>query len=139
MNYTDYSFRMMRDRDFMLSVRRMAHHATSCPVTVPDVVRAVLRQPAPSYYVGMPYAWRRLRHYRRTGHIPYRGRGAGRRWVEIFSRVDALRQRHGITDAEALSRVLAHGCASSFFIEPSSGVRLYHRLRYNSRKSKTEL
>lgn len=76
----------------------------------------------------MTYALKALRRIRRTGRMPWRGRGAGRRWAEIVARVDSCRARHGMSDPEALARVLADGHASSFFIEPSSALRLYYRL-----------
>lgn len=134
MNYTDYSYQRMRDRDFMKAVRRTTGEMAQAFPTVAEVTSRAAKAPAPSYYVGMTYGIRALRRIRRTGHLPWNGRGAGRRWAEIVARVDACRARHGVSDTEALARVLAYGHASSFFIEPSSALRLYHRLRRRHRK-----
>ncbi|MCM1484220.1 MAG: hypothetical protein NC043_07775 [Muribaculaceae bacterium] len=128
MNYRDYSYQRMRDADFM-RVMQQEIALTDGRLTQAQAAERAVTHPAPSYYVGMPYALRVLRHIRRTGVMPWHGTGHGRRWVEIVRRVDAIRLRHGVSDPEALARVLAEGHASSFFIEPGTALRLYHRLR----------
>lgn len=118
-----------RNRHFMDACRTVIATATG-PVTSGYIARKAAAMPAPGYYVSFDYALRVLRYMRRSGFIPREGKGAGALWRELCSKVTALQQRHRIPDSEALSRVLADGKASSFFIRPATALRLYHRLKH---------
>lgn len=125
-----------RNRHFMDACRTVIATDTG-PLTSGYIARKAAAMPAPGYYVSFDYALRVLRYMRRSGIIPRQGNGAGALWRELGCKVTALQQRHCISDSEALSRVLADGNASSFFIRPATALRLYHRLKHSLRTTDT--
>ncbi len=115
-----------RNRHFMLAVRRLL--ATGRYATAVELTAAAALEPAPQYYVTFSYALRRLRNGAPL-HTSRRPTRATAMWTELSEKVNRLRQSHHLSLADALTRVLTDSPASSFFLSPSSALRLYHHLR----------
>ncbi len=129
---TTFSNESTRNRHFMEACRKVL--SESAGLTAAMVAERAAALPAPCYYITYGYALRRLRALRKQGD-PSAGNPKGARalWAELHLRVDALSRRHGISDSEALARVLAEGRASSFFLAPRSALRLYQAIRFRHR------
>lgn len=125
-----------RDRDFIAACRMVAESARGGSLTAAEIARRASRMPAPSYYLSHEQAMRHLhqqpdnaRHRRRREHP-----STASRREEIGRKVALLQQKRGIGRGEALAHVLAGG-ASGFFIEPSTALRLYQRIRQRRRRA----
>lgn len=123
-----------RDRDFIAACHRVVETSHGAALTAAEIARRAARQPAPSYYLTHEQAMRQL-------HEAIHGDGTGRahpstlsRREELRRKVEHLQARRGIGRGEALTHVLAGG-ASGFFIEPSTALRLYQRIRQRRRRA----
>jgi len=121
-----------RELHFMESCRKVIQ-GHSGKLNAAEIARLGAAAPAPGYYLDFGYALRRLRMMNTGKYIPRRGTAAAR-WQELRNRVNDLCRRHGITDSDALMRVLAEGNASSFFLTPSSALRLYRHISARTRR-----
>lgn len=138
----DSKMTMTRQRDddfYRACCRELAaseRHGELHP-TLRSLVTAALRSTAPLFYVSFPFALRTLRGLRRQrrDHI-YDSRQ--RKWRDIDLRVSALERRHGISDADALQRVLAEGNAPGFYISVSAAEKIYRRSRHTRRRGRDE-
>lgn len=131
---TDNYLRRLRDEDFMQACRRVIS-ATKGNLTEADVAARAAAGPAPAYYVSFDYALRRLRGMGR-GKERLRCPASRRRMEEIAERVERMMRRHGISDSEALQRVLAEGRASSFFLSAGSARRFYQNARQRRKNNR---
>lgn len=123
----------LRDRHFMEACSRLLNDPRRRFASARELAAAAASEPAPLFYISFERALRVVRHYRSCRSLP-EGRGQVRaKWVEIIDRTERLIERYGISDTDALVRVLENG-APSFFLHPSSALRLYHRLRHRRRR-----
>ncbi|RXE63238.1 hypothetical protein [Paramuribaculum intestinale] len=122
-----------RDRDFIAACRTVIESARGGSLTAAEIALKASRMPAPSYYLSHEQAMRHL--HRPTVSSRRRRRehpSTASRREEIERKVALLQQKRGIGRGEALAHVLAGG-ASGFFIEPSTALRLYQRIRQRRR------
>lgn len=133
---TPLSLRQLRCLDFYKACRR-AMLTESCP-SVSRLVEKVAAESAPSYYVEYTTARRTLTRVRKKQIMPYGGRGFGAIYAELFRRCMAEKVRYGVSDSQALGRVLCEGNASCWFMSGQSarssyyaGRSLYRRLAVN--------
>ena len=113
--------------------------ATATPKPTPKLLVCDLT-PAQlnSYYVEYTTARRTLTRVRKKQIMPYGGRGFGAIYAELFRRCMAEKVRYGVSDSQALARVLCEGNASCWFMSGQSarssyyaGRSLYRRLAVN--------
>lgn len=123
-----------RNREFMRAVRRekQQRYERGEAVTVEGVIRAVLEQEAPGYYVSYRYARRAVGDLISRGVIErYSGklRRHSRRdmMIEIGRKCKGIMERRGVRLGEALTEVLVGGRASSFFMTRAYAKQLYYR------------
>lgn len=117
-----------RDRDFMAMCRRLMDDPGLSLRSARQLAAEAVKQQAPLYYVTYDYALRALRSLRKAGQLPGKNEEGKRKWAEIERRVGEMERRLGLSDGDALSRVLSGG-ASSFFISAPTALRLFHRIR----------
>lgn len=117
-----------RDTDFMKTCRKVMQESGKKQLTTRKITEIASKMPAPGYYVTFTYALRVIRSMNNK-KLHTKTDFASKRWEELKLRVNALTKRHNISDTEALARVLAQGGATSFFISPTTALRLYQRLR----------
>ncbi len=126
-----------RNRHFLNAARRIIDAIPrNRRVDLSAVAAKVASSPAPAYYCSFLYALKMLYVYRR-GNIHLR---EGRRkdlWAELNAKVEDLLEFCGGSIAEALSLVLARGCASQFFISPVTATNLLRR--YYDHRTRTVL
>ncbi|MCH5347082.1 MAG: hypothetical protein J1E63_08225 [Muribaculaceae bacterium] len=116
-----------RDKDFLRAVRQaMRDHRG--PMNLRQIVAEVAAGPAPYYYVTYDHAVNTLSESRKLQTAIGAPTRRGAMWREILQRVNDLCKQQGITRRRALSMVLNHGEASSFFLEPASAWVLYHNI-----------
>ncbi len=115
-----------RNRHFMCIVRQLL--ATGQYNSLAEVTAAAASHPAPQYYVSYDYALRRLRNGGPV-HTERMTTAGEAMWRELSGKVARVQEIYDINLAEALQRVLTDSRASSFFLSPSSALRLYHQLR----------
>lgn len=114
----------LRNRHFMLAVRSIVEsHPDGKNLDLDTVASLASIRQAPCYYCTYNYALRVLRVLRH-GRLRLRRDRRYALWREINDRVDRLIEVRGITLPEALANVLADGCASQFFIAPSTAARI---------------
>lgn len=90
---------------------------------------AVARIPAPGYFISFEYAYRLVGFWLREGEANPRGR-RGQMIAEIAGKcAGQMAQYPGMSLVEALTRVLAFGRASSFFLSPMQIKKIYYRTR----------
>ena len=87
--------------------------------------------PASCYYVSFSHARRMLGRLRKMPPEAARRTGHGK-WAELMERTAELQKRLGLTENQALTRVLCDGRASSFFLG-EWGVK--HALRAHRRRT----
>jgi len=76
-----------------------------------------------SYYVSHGYALRKIREMRRRpGQAGHERRAE--LWRELDAKVRRLMESRGLSEADALTAVLADGRASRFFMAPDTAWRL---------------
>lgn len=127
------SLQLQRRRDFLRAcVKAKSQLATRNDMISPaDVARLAIHTTAPGYYVEHEYARKVLYTYYSRGTLPASSDQRRAMWLELIGRVDHLRQQ-GWNVTDALSRVLAIGEASRFFIAESTALR---ELRTHRRRS----
>lgn len=86
---------------------------------------------ASCYFVSFSHARRMLGRLRKMTPETARRTGNGK-WAELMERTEALKKQQGLTENQALTRVLCDGRASSFFLG-EWGVK--HALRAHRRSS----
>lgn len=123
----------LRDRHFMEVCRRLMADPARRFTSSRQLAREASRQPAPLFYVSFGHALRMVRRYERYGRLPRQSADGARKWTEIIDRVARVRERHGISDTDALARVLAQG-APEFYLCPSTALRLFYRIRHRRRR-----
>lgn len=104
------------------------HHRNGKAPTLSAVITETIMSGAPSYYVGYDHARRTLSMYRR-GLLPKNYNRLRRKMIaEIAHKIDRINRKKGIhAEGEALTRVLAEGKASRFFISPQSALRIIYK------------
>lgn len=116
------TYTTMRDRAFIRCCRReIGRNASGSHLPAREVARRAAASSPGAYFVEYDYALRTVRRHRRhPSQSPF--------WRELSDKVAALERRHGLTEAEALSRELSEGSPSSFFLTDAYALRLYHRI-----------
>lgn len=132
----------LRQQHFYEECRRQTRLALEAGETI-DVRTIAVRaagSPAPFYYLEYDYALRRLgeiARYRDDKGDDRKSRGKGRRgvWAELARRVkEQMEEKPSLNFGQALTRVLAEGGASSYFISDGYALRLYHKMRNHERR-----
>lgn len=118
------SLQQQRRRDFLRAcVRAKSELATQQgKLSALAVARRAINTPAPGYYIEHEYARKVLYTYYSRGTLPASTDQRRAMWLELIDRVDHLREQ-GWNVTDALSRVLAIGEASRFFIAESTAMR----------------
>ncbi|MDE6266736.1 MAG: hypothetical protein K2M07_05235 [Muribaculaceae bacterium] len=128
-----------RDTAFMKTCMRTALELSSGRFTpsAEVIVSASIRKPAPSYFVTMDNAMRKLREIINRGvSSSERITARKRMWFEILGKV---RERNGISpdgiiSTRILTQVLYRSRPSSFFISKDYALRLYYSINSSHRK-----
>lgn len=116
-----------RNRDFIDASRKviaaMKANGERHLMTFTEIAIRTAAYPAPCYYVSHEYALRVLR-VMRHGRLTFRRDRRREMFEELDRKVRQLQDKTGMSLNYALWNVLEHSSASSFFINPSTAVRL---------------
>ncbi|MDE5811785.1 MAG: hypothetical protein K2H61_05720 [Muribaculaceae bacterium] len=130
-----------RLKDFARMFQRRISYCLECDnlASLKQIALLTAQSEAPAYYVTWIYARNRvtamIRQWEHAGHITYSANRHSRQAMieELARRAMATQTFVGnITISEAVTRVMAEGGASSFFISPSYSWKLLLQARYHS-------
>lgn len=110
-------------------MRAVRQVAASCnhEVSTREVIKRVINSKAPEFYVNYERAYRVVSQYLR-GNVRNPRTQTAERWACIARRVKTVMDSTpGITYAQALTEVLDHGEAPSFYISHSRATAIYYR------------
>ncbi|MDE6154311.1 MAG: hypothetical protein K2G21_09245 [Muribaculaceae bacterium] len=124
MNYTLFK----RNAHFMAAVERAAA-AQGKNQNLQEAIRHVINSPAPEFYVNYDTAYRNVSLAIR-GKLPKtKSPTRNRQWNDIIRRVrEVMSQKPDKTIGAALSEVLEHGNAPSFYLTMNTAIGLYYQL-----------
>ncbi len=115
------------DADFFQTCQKVAKRNADRRLSVKELTRLAAASPAPSYYLTLDYAINQLRRIRLSGVYPFPDSARGQKWIELDERVRRIERRRNIPFTKAVEKVLTDGKASSFFLSPTSAMRIYYR------------
>ena len=112
-----------RDRDFIRVCRSLMDAPDRSGITsLKGLAAAALSCGAPRYYVDIDFAYNTILRMRLTGELPQRKKSRDM-WLEIYSKVMAVKESRGMSLIRAVTEVIVREPASGFFIEHSTAVR----------------
>ncbi len=117
--------RVLRRDDFRRACKKVIADDRTGMLTERRVAEMAACGPAPRYYVTESYALRTLRYMRRHPDSGKVRSCTSALWRELRQRVEHTMAALGVSDEEAVWRVLEQGGASSFFLSASRAARLY--------------
>ena len=119
-----------RNRDFIDASRKviasMKNNNETHFMTFAEIARRTAASPAPAYYVTHEYALRVLR-VMRHGRLGMRRDRRREMFQELDNKVSVMQMRTGMSLPDALWHILENCPASSFFINPTTAIRLMQR------------
>lgn len=122
-----------RDHDFLMSCRRVIKTmAADRPIRVAEVSAAAAATGLTGYYMTFDYALRMIRYVR--AH-PDRATTLRKRslWEQLAVSVDGMMASTGLSQRDALARVMADGTHRGYQIAPSTALRKFFTLRKRNR------
>lgn len=124
---------LRRDHDFLMSCRRvMKTMAADRPIRVAEVSAAAVTTGLTGYYMTFDYALRMIRYVR--AH-PDRAASLRKRamWLQLASSVDCVVASSGLSQRDALARVMADGTLHGYQIALSTAIRKFFTTRKRKR------
>ncbi len=129
----------LRNESFFNTCKEVTR-SISCDMTSKEVVEIALGRSGVDYYVDYDLARKHVGRILRHGILWKYVKVREGIWHEIAFRVSRLMKHYPcLSQDDALSRVLADGKASRYFIGVSSARRIYQRMLKAERDSRAEM
>lgn len=129
----------LRNRELLRDYRRALKEAyhSGRPINRRDLVKRVLLENRPRYYVNFDHAYNTIVHIDSRSEVSKKTRLKQAMWLEIYQKVKSEQKKHpSLSLSNALARVLATERASRYYISEAYAYKYLYSVCRQSRTSR---